>query len=259
MWERVETAAGMRAALEKTDWDIIISDYQMPAFDAPAALTILQGAGRELPFLCVSGHIGEETAARLMRAGARDFVMKKNLARLAPAVKRELAEARARREYKEAQEQLSVSQHMLERILGATPNLIYIYDIVERRNVYSNGAIERFLGYAPGQIQALGAGLFQKILHPDDADLVVRHHARLSGAGDNEVCNASTGCGVPTGSGDGCCEPPRRRVARGARGGPGTFWGPRKTLPGKETRWSACARARSCCSPWRTTRRTTCT
>ena len=75
-WERADTAGQMRAALETRDWDIVIADYNLPAFDAPAALAILKQAGLDLPFLVVSGHIGEEAAVELMRAGAQDYVMK---------------------------------------------------------------------------------------------------------------------------------------------------------------------------------------
>ena len=97
-WERVETSGQMRAALERPDWDIVIADYKLPGFDAPTALAILQQTGLDLPFVVVSGQIGEETAVALMRAGTHDYLMKDHLARLAPVVERELGEARMRRE-----------------------------------------------------------------------------------------------------------------------------------------------------------------
>ena len=84
--ERVETAGDMRTALAQPDWDIVIADYQMPQFSAPAALEILKESGRDLPFIIVSGTIGEEKAVAMMKAGAHDYVMKHNLARLVPAV-----------------------------------------------------------------------------------------------------------------------------------------------------------------------------
>jgi CheY-like chemotaxis protein len=79
-WRRVQGADAMRAALAEEPWDIILSDHEMPGFDAPTALEILQATGRDLPFMIVSGGIGEDTAVRLMKAGAHDFLIKGNLA-----------------------------------------------------------------------------------------------------------------------------------------------------------------------------------
>ncbi|MCX6905839.1 MAG: response regulator [Verrucomicrobia bacterium] len=95
---RVETADAMAGALKDQPWDLVISDYALPHFSGPEALRLLRASGRDLPFIVVSGAIGEETAAAIMKAGAHDYVMKSNLARLAPAVERELREAVGRLE-----------------------------------------------------------------------------------------------------------------------------------------------------------------
>ena len=79
------------------------------------------------------------------------------------------------------------SQHMVRRVLDTTPNLIYIYDLVERRNVYANREVTDFLGYTTDQIRAMGPALFERILHPDDAEGVAAHHARCAAAKDEEV------------------------------------------------------------------------
>ena len=100
--ERVETAAKLRAALERQPWDVIVADYYLPQFDAPAALAVLRGAGLDIPFIVVSGAMGEDRAVAMMKAGAQDYVMKSNLARLAPAVEREIGDALARRELRRA-------------------------------------------------------------------------------------------------------------------------------------------------------------
>src|SRR5690349_9143126 len=84
-YERVETADAMRSALQRWSPDIVVSDNGMPTFDAEAALQLLRGTGLDVPFIVVSGQIGEESATALMRAGAHDFVLKDKLARLAPA------------------------------------------------------------------------------------------------------------------------------------------------------------------------------
>jgi signal transduction histidine kinase/DNA-binding NarL/FixJ family response regulator len=94
---RVETAEEMRAALAEGEWDVVLSDYCMPRFRAPEALRVLQETGRDIPFIVVSGSVGEEEGVEVMRAGARDYFPKDRLARLPAAVARELAEARARR------------------------------------------------------------------------------------------------------------------------------------------------------------------
>lgn len=93
---RVETAAQMRAALDENSWDIVICDYSMPRFSGPAALELLQDSGLDLPFILVSGRVGEETGVTVMTAGAHDFIPKNQPTRLAAVVERELREARQR-------------------------------------------------------------------------------------------------------------------------------------------------------------------
>jgi signal transduction histidine kinase len=110
--ERVETAAAMTEALSRGDWDLVFSDWFMPAFSAPQALEILKESGRDIPFVIVSGAIGEETAVDAMRNGAHDFMLKDRLGRLLPAVERELREARLRRERARMQEQLLIADRM---------------------------------------------------------------------------------------------------------------------------------------------------
>ena len=115
-WERVETAGAMKEALERASWDLIVSDYSLPAFSGPAALHVMQSTGRDMPFIIVSGTIGEETAVSALRAGACDFLIKGQLARLLPAVERELREGDLRRERLRKQaaleEQLRQAQKM---------------------------------------------------------------------------------------------------------------------------------------------------
>jgi signal transduction histidine kinase len=114
--QRVDTPESMNEALNEKTWDIVISDYAMPRFSMPAALSMVQEKGLDLPFIIVSGAIGEEAAVAAMRAGASDYVMKGNLARLVPAVERELREAEIRRERRRAEEALRQSEKL--RALG---------------------------------------------------------------------------------------------------------------------------------------------
>ncbi len=100
---RVETREAMLAKLKQKDWDIVFADYTMPQFNAFEALRLLQETGLDLPFIIVSGTIGEDRATLAMKAGAHDYILKDNMNRLVPAVERELREAKNRRERKQAE------------------------------------------------------------------------------------------------------------------------------------------------------------
>jgi diguanylate cyclase (GGDEF)-like protein len=100
-WELVCSAEAVTAALDRQEWDIVIADYSMPHFNGMAALAILQSRGLDLPFIFVSGSIGEDTAVAAMKVGAHDYIMKGNLRRLIPAIDRELREAAVRREHRQ--------------------------------------------------------------------------------------------------------------------------------------------------------------
>jgi len=103
---RIETSEALSYALERQQWDLVIADYRLPRFDGLAALAMVRAKGLDLPFIIVSGYITEETAVAAMKAGAHDYVMKDKLARLGPAVARELREAVVRRERRRAEEAL---------------------------------------------------------------------------------------------------------------------------------------------------------
>src|ERR1051325_6129655 len=120
---RVETKEAMLAALADGEWDMVISDYAMPRFDGLRALQTLHEVDPDMPFLIVSGEIGEETAVALMKAGAHDYIMKSNYARLIPAIDRELREAemrRARRVAERERQEYAERLHILsQRLLEA--------------------------------------------------------------------------------------------------------------------------------------------
>jgi len=108
--ERVDTAPAMQAALERQPWDLVVSDHSVPQLNAFAALELLKASRLDIPFIIVSGTIGEELAVKAMKAGANDYVLKGNLKRLVPALTRELTDAEERRARRAAEQALCESQ-----------------------------------------------------------------------------------------------------------------------------------------------------
>ena len=156
---RVETAPDLRRALEDEEWDIVLSDYRMPAFDAPGALEVLHESGQDLPFIIVSGKIGEDLAVAAMKSGANDYLMKGNLARLVPVVERELREAVDRRTHRLTQEAVFRGKAEWEAVFDAVSDLIIITDaegmIVRcngRVNAYFSGGYNAIIGRRVGEI-----------------------------------------------------------------------------------------------------------
>ena len=159
-FERIETAAAMSAALDQQTWDVVISDYARPYFSAPAALALLKESGLDLPFIIVSGAIGEETAVEAMKAGAHDYIQKGNLALLIPAIERELRDAQVRRERKQAEEALRESEERYRMIFDCAADGLVTID---RRGVVTdaNQRMAEMLGlraedYVGKRLTALG-------------------------------------------------------------------------------------------------------
>ena len=166
-FERVETAQELAAALAKGGWDIVISDFNLPQYDALAALSLFKTAGLDIPFIVVSGEIGEEMAVALMRTGASDYLMKSKLARLAPVVQRELAEACMRREKKESEERL---REVLENSLDAS----YKRNLHTNAYDYLSPVLTRISGYTPDEMRDLPIDAVLNLMHPDDLAEVKR-------------------------------------------------------------------------------------
>ncbi len=132
------TADTMRAALAERQWDVITSDYNMPGFSALAALNLLQESGLDLPFIVVSGKIGEDQAVAAMKAGAHDYVMKQNLSRLVPAIEREIREADERRRRREAEVALNRQFAQFKTIFDAMNAVVYVADMKTHEVIYMN-------------------------------------------------------------------------------------------------------------------------
>jgi response regulator RpfG family c-di-GMP phosphodiesterase len=137
IYERVENATEMRAALERQSWDLITSDHTLSQFSTLEALALLKERGLDIPFIIVSGSIGEEMAVAAMKAGAHDYLRKDNLSRLVPAIKREFNEVEVRRQRKLTEETLEQSYRKLGRVLEETA--LALASAIEKRDIYIAG------------------------------------------------------------------------------------------------------------------------
>jgi two-component system, cell cycle sensor histidine kinase and response regulator CckA len=137
---RVETTEGIRDALETGEWDVILSDNGINGVSALEALEIVQESGRDIPFLIVSSSIGAETAASLMRHGAEDYLLKDDLSRLVPAVKRGMQEGENRREKREAELALAQSEERLKLALSAAGLGAWERDLITNEVFWSREA-----------------------------------------------------------------------------------------------------------------------
>ena len=124
--ERVETRLAMEAALSQHKWDLVLCDYTLPKFSAESALRTLQHSGLDLPFIVISGIIGEESAVELLKAGAHDFIVKGRLSRLLPAIERGLKDAKTRRLQREAEAERKDLIARLEAINSEIERFTYL-------------------------------------------------------------------------------------------------------------------------------------
>ena len=150
-YERVDTRDAMRAALDRQAWDAILCDYSMPHLSAPEALSLLQGTGLDLPFIIVSGTIGEDTAVAAMKAGAHDYLLKGNLTRLAPAVERELREVKERAARRHAEDALRETAETLRAIIESSPLAIIALEPEGTVQLW-NSAAERIFGWRAAEV-----------------------------------------------------------------------------------------------------------
>lgn len=147
-FKRVESLDEMRSALDGHEWDIVISDYVLPSFSGPEALDVLRVRGLDLPFICVPGTIGEDTAVQVMKMGAHDYIMKDNMRRLVPAIERELRDAAMRREHKHAE----ADRTWLLSVVEASLNEIYVFDAETLCFRYVSPGVLRHLGHTREEI-----------------------------------------------------------------------------------------------------------
>jgi PAS domain S-box-containing protein len=148
-FERVQTAVDLEAALAKS-WDIVLCDYTMPHLDAPTALEIVRRHSVDLPFIVVSGTVGEDAAVEVMRAGASDYLLKDRLTRLGPAITREVRDGRVRAETRRAERARQRAEESFRLIIESSPDLIVVHR--EGHIVYANPKTLDRLGVTPSII-----------------------------------------------------------------------------------------------------------
>ncbi len=155
---RVESEAALRDALDRQGWDLVLSDYNLPGFDGIAALKFCRDCKLDLPFIVVSGAVGEEVAVDLMKAGAHDFIRKDNLSRLVPAIERELQEAEMRRQRRLAEQALRESEEKFRALVDSSPDAILSLDRDARILSFNSAAVTMW-GY--GAEDVIGTSLLE--------------------------------------------------------------------------------------------------
>jgi PAS domain S-box-containing protein len=184
---RVDTPEEMEEALaEATPWDVVVSDYRMPHFEAPEALAMLRRLGYDVPFVIVSGKIGEDVAVEAMRAGAHDYIMKDNMRRLCATIERGLEEAEARRERRQAEEALRASEASYRAIFDSSNDAIFVHDLETGAILDVNRKACALHGYSPEEFRQLDIGDFSAGEPPYTTEDALRYMHR-AGGGETQV------------------------------------------------------------------------
>lgn len=157
-FERVENKVEFQAALAQAEWDIILSDHSLPCFSSMAALTLLKQDNRDIPFIIISGVMGEEAAVAALKAGAADYLVKDKLARLIPAIERELREAQERKERQLTEKALAESERKYRQIIETSLEGVWVVD-EEYKTTFVNARMAEMLGYEIQQM--LGRSLME--------------------------------------------------------------------------------------------------
>src|SRR6266566_9505052 len=165
---RVQTEADFRRELDEFQPHLVISDFSMPQFSGPKALAITRESRGDVPFIFISGTIGENVAVDMMKAGADDYVMKNNLARLMPALKRELREAEVRRGRRLAEERLHESESRFRQLIEQASDGIFVTDKEGSFERWSE-TLPRLIGVEPVQMPR-STREWLDLLHPDDRE-----------------------------------------------------------------------------------------
>ena len=177
--DRVDTAEALKAALESREWDVILCDYSMPQFNALSANAVLKEMKLDIPFIIISGTVGEDLAVEAMRAGAHDYLMKGNLVRLAPTIERELQESENRRARRRAEEELRKSERKYRLLFDQNPLPMWVFDRQTLRFLAVNEAAIAHYGFLREEFLAM---TIKDIRPPEDIPKL-EHALSQAGAG----------------------------------------------------------------------------
>jgi len=183
-WERVETREAMSAALDRQEWDALLSDFRLPRFSGPDALALCKARGLDLPFIIVSGTVSEGDAVDSMKAGAHDFVSKNNLARLRPALARELREAESRKARRQAETALHQTEAQYRQLVESVHAIVWRADCRTFRFTFVSPEAEAILGHPVARWSE--PGFWEAHLHPDDREEAVASWRRAVQREDGE-------------------------------------------------------------------------
>jgi PAS domain S-box-containing protein len=187
---RVDTAAEMRAALEQESWDIITSDHVMPTFSAPAALALAKELCPEIPFIIVSGEIDLKLATSLMKAGAHDYIQKRELPLVVPSIERELEEVEVRRQHQLAEEARRISEEKFFKAFHNSPDAINLSRLSDGVYLEVNEGFEQLTGLKASEVIGKSTFEINAWTYPEDRE---RLAAKLlkDGQIDNEYIMSS--------------------------------------------------------------------
>ncbi len=183
IWERVESAATMQAAMEMQTWDLIICDYSLPGFGGPAALALYQQKDLDIPLIMVSGVMGEALAVEMVKSGAHNYVMKDQLGRLVPAVRQELRAAQQRRVRKQAEATAAYIASLVEScdhaIIGTS---------LDGTVVSWNTGAERLFGYPAAEMVGHSGAVLVPAYRPENFSEMLK---RIGAGGPVESCDTA--------------------------------------------------------------------
>ena len=169
---RVTTVVDLHDALLTRDWDVVLSDYDLPQFNAQDVLQAIRSQGLDIPLIIVSSHVGEEAAEHIMALGAYDFVLKRNLARLVPAIRRSLHEVENYQRFITAQSALQKSETLFQAITSNLPGVVFQFLLTANNQTtfsYVSDASETLLGLLPKKLMD-NPKLFPELILPDDRE-----------------------------------------------------------------------------------------
>ena len=174
-YKRVETAGEMKSAVESEPWDLILSDYSMPRFSVLAALEIFHDQGPDIPFIVISGAIGEEKAVQLIKGGVHDYLLKDRMARFIPTVERELREAYNRRELVKMSSALASSEAQFQTYIDNAPDGVFLTNETGKY-IEVNEAASRITGYSKDELLCMS---ISDLLPPESQEDGLNHFAEV--------------------------------------------------------------------------------